>query len=352
MKQETETMLEEHVVKHTFSCASPVPSGQAIRVLVVIPGSETGTSFLFMKRQMQSLERAGVEMRKIYLHSRTSLRYLLQARKLLMREVLEFRPQIIHSQYGTITSLLCCTFGGAPVLITFRGSDLNRNIGVGWLRGQLSTLFSQLSVLCASQIICVSRQLQSRLWWGKYKSIVLPTGVNLDLFCPMSMEEARAALGWNLVDKVVLFCGGSEPLAKGFSLVQEAVRLSENALGNIRLFCLDGTSAPDTVPLYLNAADCLAFASFNEGSPNIVKEALACNLPVVSVDVGDVHERLKGVSPSKIVRRDANEFGKALMDLLQIRKRSNGREKMLELSEEAVACKLVSIYRECSSHDI
>jgi glycosyltransferase involved in cell wall biosynthesis len=162
----------------------------------------------------------------------------------------------------------------------------------------------------------------------------------------MPVVEARAALNWDPVERIVLFCGGTEPAGKGLSLVQAAVRCAEKALGDIRLFVLDGNYASDTVPLYLNAADCLAFASINEGSPNIVKEALACNLPIVSVDVGDVRERLEGVSPSKLVHRDSSEFGLALADILQARKRSNGREKVLVCSEEATAQRLLSLYRE------
>jgi teichuronic acid biosynthesis glycosyltransferase TuaC len=320
--------------------------GTPIRVLSVIPGTGKDASFVFLRRQLQSLKRAGVELREIYLHSRTSLRYLLRARKSLVKEITDFRPHVIHSQYGTVTSLLCCTVRGAPLVITFRGSDLNPHMSVGWLRGQLSTLFSQVSALHASQIICVSRQLLDQLWWGKYKSVVLPTGVNLDLFRPMSIVEARAALKWDPLERIVLFCGGTKPAAKGLSLVQAAVRCAEKAMGNIRLFVLDGSFASDAVPLYLNAADCLAFASLNEGSPNIVKEALACNLPIVSVDVGDVRERLEGVSPSKIVHRDSSEFGAALAGLLQARKRSNGREKVLVCSEEATTLRLLSLYRE------
>ena len=348
----------ESIVPQTLdvtSASDPVGTGasihaqleSAIRVLAVIPGTGKDASFMFLRRQLQSLKRAGVEVREIYLHSRTSLLYLFRMRKILTKEVRDFRPHVIHSQYGTVTSLLCCTVRGAPLVITFRGSDLNRHMSVTWLRGQLSILFSQVSALRASQIICVSQQLLDRLWWCRHKSVVLPTGVNLDLFRPVSVVEARAALNWDPAESIVLFCGGTEPGAKGLNLVQAAVSCAEKAVGSIRLFVLDGSVPLDAVPLYLNAADCLAFASLNEGSPNIVKEALACNLPIVSVDVGDVRERLEGVSPSKIVHRDYREFGATLADLLQSRKRSNGREKVLVFSEEAAALRLLSLYRGC-----
>jgi glycosyltransferase involved in cell wall biosynthesis len=94
----------------------------------------------------------------------------------------------------------------------------------------------------------------------------------------------------------------------------------------------------------MNAADCLLLTSDWEGSPNVVKEALACNLPVVSVDVGDVRERLERVRPSVIVPRDSAEIGKAISDILKRGQRSNGRESGNVLSSETVSRRIVSLY--------
>ncbi|NJO06276.1 MAG: glycosyltransferase family 4 protein [Chloroflexaceae bacterium] len=97
----------------------------------------------------------------------------------------------------------------------------------------------------------------------------------------------------------------------------------------------------------MNAADCLLFTSDYEGSPNIVKEAMACNLPIVSVDVGDVVERLKDVQPSRIVQRDPHDLGQAVADILTMGKRSNGREiAERELSNEHIAKRIIDVYRQ------
>src|SRR5439155_20202719 len=101
---------------------------------------------------------------------------------------------------------------------------------------------------------------------------------------------------------------------KGSKFVGSAIRLAEQAVGPIQLVVLDGRVPPGLVPLYLNASDCLVLASVTEGSPNIVKEALACNLPVVATDVGDVAERVKEVSPPRVVKRDVLEFAKGLAE--------------------------------------
>jgi ribosomal protein S18 acetylase RimI-like enzyme len=102
---------------------------------------------------------------------------------------------------------------------------------------------------------------------------------------------------------------------------------------------------PDLMPLYYRAADVLVCASTKEGSPNVVKEALACNLPVVSTPVGDVRERLAGVYPSEVVPREPNEMGKALARILLERKRSNGREHIAQLGLDQVAQRVLEVYQ-------
>src|SRR4029079_13851520 len=94
------------------------------------------------------------------------------------------------------------------------------------------------------------------------------------------------------------------------------------------------------MPLYYRAADALLCASLSEGSPNVVKEALACNLPVVSTPVGDVPERLKGVYPSAVVARDAHSIGEALVQILLERRRSNGREHVASLDLDSIEAPL------------
>jgi teichuronic acid biosynthesis glycosyltransferase TuaC len=89
----------------------------------------------------------------------------------------------------------------------------------------------------------------------------------------------------------------------------------------------------------------LLCASMYEGSPNVVKEALACNLPVVSAPVGDVAERLAGVSPSEVVPRDPHIMGEALAKILMARSRSNGREHVAHLSLDQVAQRVLAVYR-------
>jgi glycosyltransferase involved in cell wall biosynthesis len=320
----------------------PLPT---LQVLAVIPGNGKGRSMIFVRRQLESLRTLHVNSQPFFLNAGTSPRLLLKRWLDLRREIASLKPDLIHAHYGTVTALLCAlATTSVPLVITFRGSDLNYRRDVGFLRSYGGHLISQLGSLRASAIVCVSRRLQNRLWWRKDVSVVLPTGVNLDVFQPIPKREAREKLGYQSDRRIVLFSQGNSPRNKGQDLALAGVRAAERTLGPIQLVILDGRIPPDQVPVLINAADCLVLASEVEGSPNIVKEALACNVPVVAVDVGDVPERLRGVFPSRIVQRDAVQIGSALAEILACGKRSNGRDRVTPCSETQIAKSIRDLY--------
>ena len=97
----------------------------------------------------------------------------------------------------------------------------------------------------------------------------------------------------------------------------------------------------------MSAADALVLTSMHEGSPNVVKEALACNLPVVAVDVGDVRHRIGAVAGCVLCADDRPETVAAgLVAVLQRGRHIAGRETVLDLDERITAEKTIAVYRQ------
>ena len=315
-----------------------------MRVLFVIPGEAQGSSMIFARRQADSLAREGVEVKLFHLRSRTSPWELVREGERFRRRLRCFDPQVIHAHFGTVTALFAAWAAPSrPLVITFRGSDLNVSRSLRSVAGQV---LSQIAALRAGRIVCVSRQLRERLWWRRGSVIILPSGVDPEVFCPEPRSEARGRLGWNADERVVLFNAGHDPANKRLDLAREALRLTQHLLNGVRMEVLDGATAPARVPELLNAADCLLLTSDREGSPTVIQEALACNLPVISVDVGDTVERLRGVRCSVIVPREAATIARELARVLRRPARSDGRRKVAEFSSQRIAGELSRMYCE------
>jgi teichuronic acid biosynthesis glycosyltransferase TuaC len=318
-----------------------------VRVLHVVPGTADGPGYIFAKRQVNALEKAGVITGRFFLQSRTNPLTLLRDARQFRRSIREFNPDIVHAHYGTMTSFFCAVSCLRPMVITFRGPDIKMDQDVGRLQVWAGHLLSYLSALRASAIICVAAELRDDMRFAslRRRTDVITGAVDLELFKPMPRDEARKKLGWDLDEKVALFNIGNAPRRKRLDLAEGAVAVARARFGKLRLATMAGEVAAGQVPLMMSAADCLLMTSDVEGSPNVVKEAMACNLPVVSVEVGDVVERLRDVQPSRIVGRTSEELGRAVVEILEMNRRSNGHEIVVrELSEPVMAERVMAVY--------
>ena len=298
---------------------------------------------IFTERQVESLRNAGIEVGVFDIGSKYSLGHILRKAVALRREVRQLRPDLVHARYGTLVAFLS-SFSGFPLVITFCGSDLNPGASVSSLRTRLGFLLSNLAALRARRIICVSSGLRQALWWRRNRVVVIPDGVDLNHFSPGDQHEARKQLGWELRTPIVLFNLGDDARKKGFDLARSAMDMLQIRLPRVKMEIVQHVE-PRLMPLYYRAADVLLCTSLNEGSPNVVKEALACNLPVVSVAVGDVPERLLDVHPSEIVERDPGLIADHLMKILIAKARSNGRRCVARLGLAETAQQILEVYQ-------
>lgn len=321
--------------------AAPEPQP---RVLFVIPGEPEGPSMIFAKRQYQAVARH-LAAEVFFLASRTSPRTLAAEARRFLRHLARQRPHVVHAQYGTVTAAFCALLCRCPLVITYRGSDLNPCPSMNWWRSAAGRLLSQLAALRARRIVCVSPELAGRLWWRRRRVEILPSGVDTERFRPREPEVALARLGWPAGDRVVLFNAGRSPAVKRLDLAEAAVAAARRWEPRIRMEVLDGYVEPERIPWLMNAARCLLVTSDQEGSPTVVQEAMASDLPVVSVAVGDLEERLAPVAGCRVEARDAARLGRAIAEVCASGERSDGSRFVAALSVEAIARRLVATYR-------
>lgn len=311
--------------------------------------ASTPSAGIFVDRQIGSLEKIGVRAEIFDIGTSHSPIRLVKKWIELRQLVKRVNPDLVHAQYGTITGFVS-TFVGKPSIISYCGNDLQPGASVSKVRMRLGILMSNLAALRTKASICKSPQLRQALWWCQDRAIVIPSGIDLELFSPGPRDIARTQLGWNIECPVVIFYAGIDPANKGMDLALRAMQLVQSRIPAAELHLIENVD-PRTMPLWHRAADVLLSASRSEGSPNVVKEALACNLPVVSTPVGDIPERLAGVEPSAVVPRDAQAIGEALVKILLERKRSNGREYVANLGLENIAHRIARVYQSALRND-
>jgi len=313
------------------------------------PSQVCGTTGIAVARQRKSLESVGVEID--LLHCRPDgRREWFRSLSALRRRTSDGLYDIVHLHYGLTTTLLCY-FQSLPVVITYHGTDINGYPLTTWREAPRAVAYSAAALITrqlarrAEAVIVMTPGMKHRLPIAvQPKTWVEPMGVDTTTFYPISRETARAALGWGS-EWVVLFCDANGESVKRQDLAEAAVREAGKACRSIRLFVMRNID-PQTVPLILNAADCLLVTSDKEGSPNIVRESLACNLPIVSVPVGDVPELLAGDPDSgKIVPRNPLILGQALVDVVSRPRPANLSRLIENYSLKEVACRIAEIYK-------
>jgi teichuronic acid biosynthesis glycosyltransferase TuaC len=324
-----------------------------MRILAVTnlyPSAESPGSGTFIEQQVQGLLSRGIDVRVMFVDRRregASIYY--QMKPQLRRCLAEFQPDVVHVMYGGVMAERVVSEPGLPpVCVTFHGSDLlGENLSGLWRK-----LISRYGVYCsikaasrAQGVIVVARHLLKALPGSLNLGTlrVLPCGIDLDRFKPLDVRQCRARLGWSPDHFHVLFATSAGDPVKRPELARAAVaRLQQE---RVEFHVLSGISN-DQVPIWLNAGDALLLTSKQEGSPTIVKEALACGLPIVSVPVGDVAERIGGIPGCFLAEPDADDLASKLALVWKRRERLDCREQLEELSYHAVAAKLEQLYQE------
>jgi glycosyltransferase involved in cell wall biosynthesis len=296
----------------------------------------------FVVRQAEFLRKQGVTVDVFHVDGRKNPAAYFRAWLKVQRSVASGSYNLVHAQWAQ--AALPALPVHLPLVVTFRGSDVegivrsdHRYAASGWVLRNVARGVARL----ATEAILVASRLARLLPSRDYH--VIPSGLDLDLFSPRPQLEARALLSLLPGRRYVLFAGAPNNPVKRFSLARSVVE-SLHPRFRAELLVAE-TVEPSRMPLLMNACDALLLTSVHEGSPNVVKEALACNLPVVSTDVGDVRERISHVEGCAFCESDdAHALAAALAAVLDRGKRVEGRTAVRDLDESLLTRKVIAVY--------
>lgn len=298
---------------------------------LIVCSKNSGKVASFIMEQVDALNEEGVDTSYFTIERKGWIGYL-KSRRLLLKKIKEFNPDIIHAHYG-LSGLLANLQRSVPVVTTYHGSDINNN-----------KVFrvSQFVIKLSQHNIFVSHKNLDKAKVNKNYSLI-PCGIDTTVFYPQDTTSCREKKNMNSSKKYALFSGAFDNKVKNSEL---ALKVVEN-IKDCSLLELKGHTREE-VALLMNAVDVCVMTSFTEGSPQFIKEAMACNCPIVSVDVGDVKEIIGDTEGCFISSYDEEELTSKLQQSLELGARTKGRDRIEELGldTETIAKRIKEIYCE------
>jgi teichuronic acid biosynthesis glycosyltransferase TuaC len=238
-------------------------------------------------------------------------------------------------------------FTGKPVIVSYMGNDAYGDVtstGKKTFSGYLEMTVSKILELFINKIIAKSENIADYITFKK-KVVIIPNGVNIEKFSFDPSRNYKKELGLSLVKKHILFIANEKDPRKNYQLLYDAFGL----LNDQNCEILNPYPVKhDDVPGYINASDVVVLTSYLEGSPNIIKEAMACNCPIVSTDVGDVRWIINGVEGCYLSYFDPGDLSGKIEKALAFNVRTKGRQKIINmgLDQKSIALKLIEVYTE------
>lgn len=312
-----------------------------IKVLIICSGNiNEGEVFNFslhhpfVYEQTEALKKQNVVFQYFFLKGKGISGYLKNYRSYLnLIEV--FKPDLVHAHYG-LSGLFANLQRKVPVITTFHGSDV--------FLFKFNRLLSRMANLLSRGSIVVNKKMGIIL--GNITKIhVIPCGVDINLSYPLKINDTLEIRGMDFEKKNILFSSRFDYYEKNYPLAKEVMALLGPAHNLVEL---RGYSREEVNQL-MNYCDVAMMTSISEGSPMFIKEAMACNCPIVSTGVGDVNEVLGNSEGCYITSFDPVEIAgkvKLAIEFRKVFKYTKGRERIIELGldSETVVGKIISVY--------
>lgn len=309
-----------------------------MKILFVNSGNaKTGISTIILN-QGQSLTQKNIDIEYFKINGKGLLNYIYHIFKLgkyLKKKCFD----LIHAHYS-LSGITASLARAKPLVVSLMGSDVKEF----WWSRLLIRIFKPLFW---SACIVKTKDMADNL---KVKNLqIIPNGVNMEHFVPIERNYAYEKLGWIPDKKHLLFPASPDRPEKNVQLLYNCLEFIKGK-NIIELHFFEDIPHNQT-NLFYNAADLVVMTSLWEGSPNVIKEAMACNCPIVSTDVGDVRWVFGNTDGCYITSYQPEDVAEAILKALCFGKRTTGREriKQLEIDSESVANKIIAVYNKVLS---
>lgn len=319
-----------------------------MKILFVSSGNSSNFDVApFIKSQRESLKVLGIDIQHFTLNGKGLTGYLKSAFK-LRKYLKKNQVDIIHAHYtlsGWVAVLAC---SGKPKVLSLMGTDAyGEFIGVDKIKFTSRYLiFSTYLIQPFVQALISKSQNIEESVYSKKKSKIIPNGIDLEKIA-YNKIGFKEELGLDPDKKHILFLGNKKNVRKNYKLLEEAMgRINSNDISVVTPYPV----SHDQAVKYMNSVDVTVVPSLMEGSPNVVKEAMACNCPVVATDIGDIRW-LFGDEPGHFLTTfdplDMAEKIQTAIDFAQQKGTTRGRERIIELGldSKTVAKRIIDVYK-------
>lgn len=305
-----------------------------MRVLFISSGNK-GVVKPVVFNQGESLKQNGIDVVYYLIKGRGITGYIKNIIP-LKRVLNDGNFDIIHAHYS-FSAFLASIAGAKPLVVSLMGSDVKAGILMKWSILIFNYLFKWQRIIVKSDDMKISLNIQ--------KAIVIPNGVNTSIFKPLDKNNCKKMLGWDPLKKNILFAANPFLKVKNFSLFQNAITLINDE--QIIVHTLSNIN-PSLIPIIMNASDVIVLTSNYEGSPNVIKEAMACCCPIVTTNVGDVSINLKDLSGCYIVNADESDIKENILLSLRFNQLTSGLTRINELGLDSISIsnRIINIYKE------
>lgn len=309
-----------------------------MKVLFVSSGN-SGKISSIVSAQGKSLEYIGISVSYFLIQGKGIKGYLTNIPK-LKKHLIKNDYDVVHAHYS-FTAYACSLANVKPLIVSLMGSDVKGSRSVNYI----------LKIFCKyiwNAVIVKSKDMKESICCDY--SYIIPNGVNIEKFKPIDKKVSKNILSWNNHKIHLLFAADPDREEKNYKLFEKSVKKLRKTHKNLEIKFLLNVDV-DKVPIYMNASDVVCLSSKWEGSPNVIKEAMACNRPIVSTDVGDVRWLFGKISGHFICENhDVEEYFNKILQAISysnLNQKTKGRERLkeLRLHSEQIANRIKEVYK-------